>query len=367
MLKEHELVLKLADFRSPDCERINELMQGQLDWSLVLGLLAYNRMGGVAHYVLRANNIPIPNGFFEFSLFLQHDIMKLRTLAYRKTVAELSAVFNESGLPHAFLKGSVLSNIVYPLGCRVSNDIDILMSNKDLTEVGKVLQKEGFIQGTFNKKDATIVPASRMEIIHARMNFGEVKKYMKTCDMPGLELIEVDINFSLDWTPQGTQQAVETFLQSAEKYQFNNEEYTYSLPKEYFLAHLCVHLFKEAIVMNWIETQRDLGLYKFADIYAFLTDPHILVDSRKLIEIARANHIEKECYYALYNTSLLFPSLNGSEQFGEMLDGLRPLDLAYLDEVIDPTDSSIKYKWSRGFLERFFDMNRSELLVPVMA
>ncbi|UJF34498.1 nucleotidyltransferase family protein [Paenibacillus hexagrammi] len=359
---EQELVLELAAFRTPNKERILQLVGQRLDWAEVLGHLVYNRTAGIAYHVLRQISAPFFNREFEFGLYLLHQIQAERTKSHKTSILQLADALREGGIPHAFLKGSILANSIYPIGCRISSDIDILLRAEDLTRCGNILKGLGFIQGFHDENENVVVPATRREILNYRMNYGEVVPYRKVANEPGINLIEVDINFSLDWMAQGTEQAVDQFIENAEDYLFDGVHPVSALPKEYFIAHLCVHLFKEAAVLNWVEWQRDLGFYKFVDIYAFLTDPQLELDFEKLIDIMRTNNIVKECYYSLAHTLTFFPVLRENAGFMSMLAEIMPESTDYLEQVVDPADASVVYEWDKDLLTRFFDMKRFHLL-----
>ncbi|MEW9699664.1 nucleotidyltransferase family protein [Paenibacillus sp. SI8] len=355
---EQELVLELAQFRRPNKERILELIAERLDWAEVLGHLIYNRTAGIAYHVLRQISAPFFNREFEFGLYLIHEIQSHRTNSHKKSILKIADAMRTSGIPHTFLKGSILANSIYPIGCRISSDIDLLLRSEDLTACGKVLKDLDFIQGFHDENENTVIPATRREILNYRMNYGEVVPYRKITQEPGINLIEVDINFSLDWMAEGTEQAVDNFVQQAEDYLFDGVHPVSALPKEYFIAHLCVHLFKEAAVLNWVEWQRDLGLYKFVDIYAFLTDPNLELDWQKLIDIMQSNDIINECYYSLAHTLTFFPVLNENTGFINMLAQIKPEQTDFLEQVVDPANSNIVYKWNKDLISRFFDMKR---------
>lgn len=364
---EQELVLELSQFRNPNGQRIKELVAEKLDWAEVLGHLVYNRTAGIAYHVLRTVEAPFFNREFEFGLFLIHEIQAQRTQSHKHYITQIAQAMNESGIPHAFLKGSILAHSIYPKGCRISSDIDILLRAGDLTECGKVLKDLGFIQGFYDENERVVVPATRREILNHRMNYGEVVPYRKAVDEPGINLIEIDINFSLDWMAQGTEQAVDHFIQQAEAYSFNEGQQISSLPKEYFLAHLCVHLFKEAAVLTWVHYQRDLGLYKFVDIYGFLSDPSIDIDWDKFDSIMSTNGIVNECYYALEYTRTFFPVLNENKTFIDALSRMKPADTSYLEQVVDASNADVIYKWNKELIPRFFDMKRYDCLDRAMS
>ncbi|GIQ71272.1 hypothetical protein DUZ99_13040 [Xylanibacillus composti] len=359
---EQELVLQLSQFRTADKERVEEILGQKLDLAEILGHLTYNRTAGIAYHTLRAINAPFFNREFEMVLFLVHQVQELRTKSHNQYITQIAKAMKESGIPHAFLKGSILAHSIYPAGCRISSDIDILLNGDDLTACSNVFKELGFIQGFHDENQNIVVPATRRELINYRMNYGEVVPFRKVVDDPGINLIEIDINFSLDWLPHGTEQAVSNFIAQSEDYTFDNGQKVSALPKEYFLAHLCVHLFKEAQVITWVEWQRDMGLYKFVDIYGFLTDPNLSINWEKFVQILTENDIVEDCYYALEYTRTFFPVLNENQGFVDMMARIKPANTDYLEQVIDGGNPDVKYKWKKDLLTRFFDLKRIDLL-----
>jgi hypothetical protein len=356
---EQELIIQLIQFRKPDKNKIIELTRKKLDWAQVLGHLVYNRVAGVAHHVIRECRLEPFNREFELALYMNFEIQSLRTAAYIQCVERISQLFQEGGLPHAFLKGSFLAQSIFPLGCRISNDIDVLVEGVNLTRCSNILKDASFIQGSYDRYTKKVTPASREMVLNNRMNYGEVVPYILKSEYPGIEFIQVDINFSLDWKAKGTTEQVAKFVGTAIEYQMG-KGYIYSLQSEFFLIHLCVHLYKEAVGLRWIRNQRDLSLYKFLDIYAFITDSKILVNPDKLISIIKENILEKACYFALESTRRFFPILEEHQELSFVLDAIRPDQLHYMEEVIDPQYPDQQYYWTKDMLTRFFDLHRQD-------
>jgi len=357
---EEELVLLLAQFKHDNKGRIQQLLQSKLNWAEILGYLSYHRISGLAYSVLTEFDTKYLSGQAELCTKLMNGIQTIRVESIRKHIIDISEKLVEAGVPHAFLKGSVLASTLYPSGGRVSNDIDILLNQSDITRVGKILEVLGFQQGEYDVKNNKVVKLDRKEIIFRRMNWGEIVPYIKVLNEPGIDIIAVDINFSLDWLPTGTESAVEKFLNNTEKYRIGNVGEISSLDREAFLLHLCMHLYKEAILFEMVERLRDLDLYKFTDIYAYITD--FRVDWRKFIKIAKENNLIKGCYYALEYTRILFPPLDNCEDFINAMKELKPNNIDFLDEVIDPARPEIKYIWQKDLIARLFDMKRYEKL-----
>ncbi|MFM9327766.1 nucleotidyltransferase family protein [Paenibacillus mesotrionivorans] len=368
LTQEQELVMQLVNFRNPAIERICELKDNRTDWAAVMGHLTYNRVAGIAYDVVKmciSQVGAVFNREFRFGLYMIQEMQSIRTTVCRQVLCEVAEKLVANGLPHAFLKGSILAHSIYAPGCRVSNDIDLLVNSDDLTQCGNILKELGFIQGFFDRTRNEIRSATRKEILNYRMNYGEIVPFLKKTDEPGLNVIEIDINFSLDWVSEGTGEAVAAFLNQTEDYSLDVGQSIKSLKTEFFLAHLCVHLYKEAYVLEWVQGQRDLSLYKFTDIYGFITAPDLMIDWGQFVRIAVNYEISKECYYALEYTRLFFPVLNDDVGFIGALQLIKPDDLSYLNEIVDAANPGIRYRWEKNLLDRFFDMKRADSLIRV--
>lgn len=359
---EQELVLRLANIRHPYRQRIEELLGRVGNWPTLLGYMSYNRTAGLGYYVLQqCNPAETINGDFLLSLQLHFEAQKLRTLALRKHIAELAEQLNLQKIRYAFLKGSVLTTTVYPLGCRTSNDIDILVHPSDLTECSQVLKKMGFIQGFFHFHQQRIIPATRTEIINHRMNFGELVPFHKWVNEHGLSCLTIDVNFSLNEVALNTQEAVDHFLQKEHYYKLDSGHSIRILGLEFFLAHLCVHLYKEATVLDWVKGMRDLSLYKFVDIFMTITDPNHAIDWLLFVDVVQKNRIDRECFYALYFTIAFFPELLDNQQLLNAMQQLRPDNLQYLHEVTAAGNKDERYRWQCDIYHRLFDLENRKL------
>lgn len=364
--KEEELVLLLSDLINPDINRIDELLSDKLDWYQVLGILTYNRTAGLAYEVIsKSQNFNNINREFKFALYSIYEFQKLRAQEINKEVIEISQIFKENNIQHAFLKGTVLALTLYPLGCRASNDVDLLVNSEDVTMCGKLLNQLGFIQGHYNIQTKVIQPASRHEIIRSKLNYGEVVPYEKAINSPGVNSIRIDLNFSLDWKATGTEQSVRNFLQNGTSDYCVNDMNIRSLSPEYFLIHLCMHFYKEAVGLRWVINQRDLSLYKLIDMYVCINDNKFQLDWNKFNKIIKENNIESECYYALKVLSDVLIFTNNNE-FLKEIELLKPKNIDYINLVIDPKHPDIKFKWKNDTIDRFFNLLRQRELIPLV-
>ena len=358
MNKEQTLILELCTFLNPNREKIDALLKESINWPYVLGEILFHRAGSIAYHSLKATqlwaNVPrevrsaLKNTY-------ESDVNKAKSMEL--AVKMLSDILSKGTFPYAFLKGSILTGS-YPQGLRTSNDIDLLVRQKDLTEIESLLKENGFEQGYL--KTDEFKPATRAEILSARMNRGETVPFVKCVDLPQMKYLEVDLNFSLDFKAKYESDTVGMFLSHVVDYLMPNGVSLRTLDKYDFFIHLCVHLHKEATTYAWVERQSDIGLYKFADLYLLYNQ--WLSNNNEYTNLSnriREYGLERECYYALFYMTEIFKIRD--RFFEDFLCQIQPQNMDFLREITSPTDNQV-YRYDKPFSEWIFTNNRKELL-----
>lgn len=354
---ENEFITEVCKFINPSSEKLGALMQRSLDYPYILGHLLYNRVGGAAFYTLQKCGL-LEKTNREF----RNTLRQIFISGYRKSESfciylnTLSAMLKNVSFPYAVLKGGYLAS-QYPKGLRTSNDVDFLVGQTHITDLADLLKANGFQQGEL--KNDTFVAASRAEILKSRMNRGETIPFVKKIDLPELEYCEIDINFSLDYKAKQNKELVSALLRNAEPRIHTENGTLRTLSNTDFIIHLCVHLFKEATVINWVNMGRDLSLYKFMDLYMLLISETGTDFYRSLLAAIKALNLERECYYALLYTKTLFAIK--SIPLKRLLLQIKPENTAYMDEIIDPVNRKT-YAYTLNLNDRIFCGARKEFL-----
>ena len=267
----------------------------------VLGYLFANRMQGVAFGTLKKHHLlGRVNREFRNSLSHAHEQNTQKNESFYQCIAMLNDILSSRDCPSAMLKGAYLCSR-YPIGHRTSNDVDLLVSASDITIIGKLLAKAGFIQGSIH--NGIFVPATRQEIIASRVLRGETVPYIKEVGLPFMKFFEVDINFSLDYK-NGTDNLVEVLLSKV----YEKQTAAGCIPTlcdEDFFIHLCAHLYKEATTLPWIKMGRDMTLYKYCDIYMLLSQSSD-EQMQRIVHRSSQLGLEKICAYAILESMELF-------------------------------------------------------------
>ena len=254
IIMNRELIFKLSDALLDEKVTVEDE-----DWELLLGQIVTNRVVGIAYKNLKKSEVKMANEI-EQCLKSTLDYNVRKTKDYIDNVKYIGTIMSEASFNYALLKGAYLATKVYEIGNRTSNDIDIFLHSSDLTECQEILEKNGFIQGYF--ANGEIIPATRREILMARMNYGETVPFLK---MVNGNLLELDLNFSLDFKPSGNSEIMCKMLSDVCYVELDDIGFK-TLKLTDFIIHLCAHLYKEATTYDWVVGRRDLNLYKFINI-----------------------------------------------------------------------------------------------------
>ena len=106
---------------------------------------------------------------------------------------------------------------------------------------------------------------------------------------------------------------------------------------------------------------KDLGLYKFADIYKLIYCWEI--DWDVLVQKTMEYGIEKEVFFVFTQLMELFPTIGDMISL-QIMEKLKPNELSYLDEVLSIADKKT-YLWKNTILDRQFDKDRMNYLVEL--
>lgn len=358
--REKNLLFELIRFKDWDREQLKILLEPGIQYPWLLGQLCFHRVGGVAFWVLEQSGLAAKvNREFRNSLKTVYEMNRLKTGAYQANLARMGELFEAAEFPHAFLKGAYLCCRLYPKGLRTSNDYDLLLAPKDISACEKLLKGAGFIQ-CFYRYGQKPQPATRQQIIACRMNRGETVPFLRESGEPFMDYVEADLNFSLEEHAKGNLKVVPAMLEETETFLCEGRKIS-TLSRRDFLIQLCVHLYKEAVGFHWVKDGRDLSLYKFCDLYGLLWEEHSEEFLRSLGERILQFGFTKECYYALYTTCRIFPSLLDFPELKRFMEQRKPEDDGGLNRVID-RENGVTYRYQGDFLDWFFCGDRRSLL-----
>lgn len=344
----NDILIKLSDIN----------LEEEVSFNLAIGekLIGRAILNRVVNIVYR--NLKRRHSLLDFETVFQmlYDANIAKAEFCKNNIGYLCEVMESADFPFALLKGAYLITNIYETGDRTSNDVDILINEKNVGKCKKILNNNGFIQGWV--EDGQFIEASRNDIVMAKMNFGETTPFIKKTENG---FVNVDVNFSLGYKPMEDDSIITEMLERTVIYPYRSTNLV-TLEDKDFIIHLCLHLYKEATTSEWVFRRKDLNLYKFNDIYVLLAKNGSIEMYKELTERIIHYGTKKECYFALCRTRDIYTKLGEMEGYNEMLDKIRPANLEYLRQIINPVEKVI-YEYNMDFLDWLASEDRKTWLL----
>lgn len=361
--------------RGSDLSFILSVLQGEKvkykpsDWYSVLGFLEFHRINVYFYGKALEIGIEIPERIAKV-LFESSSEQKLLCQKKAEYLHMVSIALERAKINHAFLKGSILQCTyfqqltneyfscrrypqkiqIYKEGERNGNDIDILVSQKDLSNISEVLRALGFRQGRYDSKERKFIGFSREEILTRRMNRGETAPYLLMTEDPLLPFVEVDVNFSLHNLPGDKD--VDGFLENTKI--INGVR---TLEQNKFFLHLLAHQYKEISLYDMWRRNKNQSLYKFLDIYLFLKNG--LVSYGELYGYCQKENIRQICCSTIADVVSIFESLKEKRALVEFLQDIHASTRS--QEVID-YNSHKTFTVTEGIFKRYLYFEQRRFL-----
>ncbi|HEX9983516.1 MAG TPA: nucleotidyltransferase family protein [Thermoanaerobaculia bacterium] len=325
-----------------------------LNWIEILGYLCYHRVAGLAYETINAINVRKLDFPVFFAIYMIHQAQSMRTELQKQYVKSISSALRDADIEHVFLKGAVLSSTIYPSGSRAFNDIDLLVSKRSLRPVRDLLYGLGFRQGKYDYKKNAVVEFQQDALTESIDTRGEMAPFVKIVNDKTLKTIDVDVNFSLDWRPAGTDEAVDHFLNERILTPVDEECSIYSLREEHLFIQLCSHFYKDAALLDLVRKRKVLDLYKFVDIYTFVQDCFGGIDQTKLFDDSVKYGFDSHVFFTLNHAGTVFPDMMALPSVSALYQKYEHVGAAVLTEVFDQYDSTIRMEATAGLLDRLF-------------
>jgi hypothetical protein len=255
MKTEYKIILSCSKLKptEEDIRFVCENIHRGLDWGEFLYFCVHNRVVSIVYKNLKQLNLLKHVESSVRRIFSCHyDYVKTRNLELYEEIHQINNSFRNKQLTAILLKGSILIPTVYgDYSLREIGDADYLVRVEDLPKISEVLKELGYIQGAYDRKTNTVIPATREEKLTRRMTTHEIVEFIKVpAKMRFWDYYMIDINHSIIWKGDPD---------SREKNLFNHSELfdniklveiggsaIYNLPPEYQLIQLCAHLYSEA-------------------------------------------------------------------------------------------------------------------------
>ena len=258
---------------------------------------------------------------------------------------------NRREVRYAVRKGPSLCALVYDdPGVRRMSDLDVLVERESLEAAAEVLTELGYAQGVPSPSGDRVIPHERKTKLFWAVHLNNALPFLKTTTEPEVRWFEVDLCFDLFQKRSAGGVEVGAVLDRARRAVICGEP-SFALDPLDQVLDICLHLYKEATSYLSIAQGRDLVLQRFIDVRETLraTAPG---DLDRLPRYVHNVGAERELYFALHHTDLLYPGTVPAE----LLKHLEPRDRDYLDEYGALEDRT--RRWKQGFLDRLFTPDR---------
>jgi len=355
--KEYNAVLEIVKFgnKQKETDKLLAVLEDKtLNWIEILGYLCYHRVAGLAYEIINAVNIRKLDFPVFFAIYMIHQSQSIRTELQKEYIKSISLALREANIEHVFLKGSVLSSTIYPIGTRAFNDIDILVLKKSIQSVKKVLYELGFLQGKYDYKNGVVDKFDQDTITQSINTRSEMAPFVKIVDDKTIKTIDVDVNFSLDWKPDGSDESVNNFLSERVLVPFDSNFSIYSLKKEHLFIHLCSHFYKDSALIDFVKKRKVLDLYKFVDIYTFIQTYFEEIDIERIFNDSLKYGFDKHVFFTLNYTTKVFPDMLTIKNVDSLYQKYNYINDDVMTVIFDQYNSEIKMKDKSSLVDRLF-------------
>lgn len=346
-MKEKErkvILLAVLVHKTVDEKReLNELLNQELDWGYIGGILINHRLSGYFLFGVETTlHKKIPKEMkkvLEMIVLCQKD----KQLRLIDEISQINAKLSEEKIRFAALKGAFFGVEMYKIGIRRSNDIDFLVYEEDLTKLDVVLRSMGYIQS--NLPEGELIEASKKEKLIQRLNHHDLVPYVKQKDG---DLLEVDINFLF----QGKDNPIDKQIYELGTREYKGEYYCVNaLNPMSNLAFLCVHFYREATNTIWTNEKRDVVLYKIVDIINFIRTYENEIKWIDWYDMVEELDLKNPCYFTFKILSLFY----NDKKIESIIENIHPQDDEFM-EIIYDNDRNRKIKRKESFYDAAFNL-----------
>lgn len=355
--KEHNAVLEIVKFgnKKKETDKLLAVLEDKtLNWIEILGYLCYHRVAGLAYETINAINVRKLDFPVFFAIYMIHQSQSTRIELQKEYIKSISSALCEANIEHVFLKGSVLSSTIYPVGTRALNDIDILVSKKSIQKVKKVLHELDFLQGKYNYKKGIVDEFDQDMLTQSINTRGEMIPFVKIVDKKTIKTIDVDVNFSLNWKPDGSDEAVNHFLGERILVPIDDDFSIYSLKEEHLFIQLCSHLYKDSVLVDLVKKRKVLDLYKFVDIYTFIQTYFEGINFEKIFNDSVKYGFDRHVFFTLNYIIKVFPDILAIRNVDTLYQKYNYINTDIMTVIFDQYNSGIKMKDKNNLIDRLF-------------
>mgnify|MGYP000905587574 CR=1 FL=1 len=334
-------------FSENEVNELRELVNNELDWSLLYGMAIRHKMLSLLWYNLNkyCPKIRINSQYRQVANF-HYMGTKLRNEEYLKNYNKIRMACKERGVYIYPTKGGYLLPELYKdFGVRTINDVDSLVRAQDIQILRNVLNSLGYIEGEYDRTTKEIKPVVRQKQIMWAQKSSNLFPFQKISNSPYIEHFDYDFCYSFNRSTAPVTDIINRSVKEGLKYLKHSD----------FFVHLCYHLFREASSAVAILYQVDINIIKFCDIREFLINKMNKNDCLEAINFAKKYELENSLYYTLHYLIEMY----NDEIAKWMFEELNMSNTEILKQYGN-TDFMEPREWSKSFWVRLFANNNKD-------
>lgn len=239
-----------------------------LNWGFILEYaLNHKVIGGIYVYLDERNLLSKLSPFICESLRYHRLINESRYETIIENVISISNLLVNNGIPHAFLKGTILYEQLYEPGTRYLGDIDILIDDSNSEQVQNLLLANGLEFGYIHRSTGTMRSLSRRDLLGYKLTPDHLPPILLETNNKFLNYVQVDVSLCMTWSRHPIQLDIKELIDNFVPFEVSNEKLIPALTKPLHLIYVCFHFLREASSKIMIMHHQALNLIKYIDIY----------------------------------------------------------------------------------------------------
>lgn len=351
------IILSKSKLNDSDKQEIRRYFDNNdSQWCLLLGELLYHKIQARA-WLNMSNCIPLKHipKFVRNCLSEYYRLYEYKKNIYTNNFIQLLGELNDNQCCYCILKGLPIEKDLFENSARECDDIDILISYKDIKKFDSILKQLGYVRGFHDKKEDGITN-DRQQALFFLLNTHQTLPYHKLESFPLYQFEIVDLQFEFTLKKKFNYIIdTEEMLNNRMRIDINGVSCNILSPFDNFLL-LCTHLYGEAILISEIEKYKDLQIKKIADINEWINKYYYMFDWAKNTKFIKERGFTEAILFCTYLVANLYDSKNANQ----IIEYLSPYDMSFLDEYRDASFN--KKTWKIPLLERVFRTDRINLL-----
>lgn len=319
MKRENEFIISLILCRHNETElqKVRSMIDGDLDWGYISHQIIMHRIAGIVFENLVKFELfyKVPKSIGIFLCDTSTSIQFKQT-HYMNEINSITSELDNAKIKYVLIKGIHLITKLYKDFKRIPRDyadVDIVVSKKELNNVGLLLKQLGYEHARLNYYTDELDAIKREEILEGKMFYHQIPPFEKKFDdyYLGRNTYKIDVNYTIFEGGQHEDPiSMQYMLDRRIKCSDNLINY-YALCTEDDLIQNCYHFYKDIMYPPKNKKKDVYKLVNLYDIYLFISKYRNYLNYSELLSfVEESQKIKQALYIVLELTERVFGSLN---------------------------------------------------------